>query len=78
MTENITQSVARDLIAEALVRIENRLGLVPAMTIHDEVVYEVESADAGKAIQHEVETLPAWAAGLPVASKLHVAFRFGK
>jgi DNA polymerase len=78
MTENITQSMARDLIAEALVRIENRLGLVPVMTIHDEVVYEVESEDAGKAIQHEVETLPWWATGLPVASKLNVAFRFGK
>jgi DNA polymerase len=78
LVENITQSVARDIIAEALVRVESFMGLVPVMTIHDEVVYEVRSQQEGEFIQRKVNVVPSWAVGLPIASKLHVAFRFGK
>jgi DNA polymerase len=78
LVENITQSVARDIIAEALVRVEGISQRIPVMTIHDEVVYEVRNELEGKAVQVLVEEVPAWAAGLPIASKLHVAFRFGK
>ena len=38
--EDVTQAVARDIVAEALVNIEQKLGMVPVMTVHDELVYE--------------------------------------
>jgi DNA polymerase len=79
LVENITQSVARDIMAEATVRIyEAGANMVPIMTIHDEVVYEVQTQIAATLLQGLVNTVPAWAAGLPLASSLNVGFRYGK
>jgi DNA polymerase len=79
--ENVTQAVARDVMAEALLRIEAEAGLVPVMTVHDEAVYEIpEVGAAGTALS--VRTLfnrsPSWATDLPVASETRVGSRYGK
>jgi DNA polymerase len=80
LVENLTQSVARDVMAEALVASETA-GLRPIATIHDEIVWEVPETVASSAavhLQKLVETVPGWAAGLPLASEVKISTRYGK
>lgn len=69
--ENITQAVARDLLAEAMKRVEVA-GYPVCLHVHDELVCEVD-ATAPPDTLHRIETLmqqlPPWAAGLPVATE---------
>lgn len=68
LTENITQATARDLLAEAMRRMEHAgLGIVGH--VHDEVILEVPKG------QYTVDDVcnimnrnPAWADGLPLSS----------
>lgn len=69
--ENIVQAIARDVIAEAMFRAETA-GFPIILTVHDEILAEVEDASAG----HTAETIealmcvvPKWAPGLPLAAK---------
>ncbi len=67
--ENITQAVARDLMAEAMLRVD-AAGYKVIITIHDEVVCEVPegfgSVDEFVKIMSEV---PEWARGCPVSAE---------
>lgn len=71
LAENITQAVARDLLAEALPRLEAN-GFEVVFHAHDEAVVEVD-AKAGKDALRQAEELmavqPAWASGLPLAAE---------
>lgn len=66
--ENITQGLARDVLAEAIPRIENR-GYEIAFHVHDEITCEVKE-DFGSAAELEkiMCVLPEWAVGLPLAA----------
>ncbi|MDD7465136.1 MAG: DNA polymerase [Actinomycetaceae bacterium] len=67
LVENIVQAIARDLLAEAITRIE-KAGYQIVMHIHDEVVID-EPADSGTTaadICALMTQLPEWAAGLPI------------
>ena len=68
LVENITQSTARDLLAEAMWRME-RNGLNIVGHVHDEVILEVPE---GKVTVDQVCKImnqnPEWADGLPLAS----------
>lgn len=78
LVENVTQAVARDLLAEAMVRLETA-GYPIHMHVHDEVVTEVTESVADFATKTEdrdlvrVESLmsevPNWATGLPLAAE---------
>jgi len=79
ITENIVQAVARDLLANAMLRVEDA-GYPVVLTVHDEIVSEVpidtlgpvfKNADSGSfedflALMHVV---PEWADGLPIAAE---------
>jgi len=68
IAENVTQAIARDLLADAMLRI-NAAGYAISMHVHDEVVLEVNNEGAEQALKN-IEKLmsiaPAWAEGLPL------------
>lgn len=66
--ENITQATARDLLAEALLRLE-RAGLDVVAHVHDEVIVEVPKNSVGvKDVEAIMNRVPDWAFGLPISS----------
>jgi DNA polymerase len=62
LSENVTQAVARDLLAEALVRLD-AAGLAVVGHVHDEVLVEGGSVDE---VTKWMTQQPDWAAGLPL------------
>jgi DNA polymerase len=78
--ENITQAIANDLLRYALRRLEAE-GLETVLHVHDEIVLEVEAAQADAAAVALVKTMctpPMWAAGLPLNAEVAVMSRYGK
>lgn len=76
LVENITQATARDLLAEAMWRME-QTGLAIVAHVHDEVIIEVPE---GKVTVEDVCTImnqnPSWADGIPLSSAGYVGERF--
>lgn len=68
LVENIVQATARDVLAEALLRLD-AAGFPIVFHVHDEVIAECEVADTDKNIERMNELLaitPKWAKGLPL------------
>lgn len=66
LTENVVQAISRDLMAEAMLRIEKH-GYDLILTVHDEILAEREE-DFGSVKEFEglMAELPQWAEGCPV------------
>ena len=81
LAENATQATARDVIVEAALRVDKQgLGDL-VLSVHDELVFEVDGDLAqarGPQIKLEVDRRPAWAPDLPVASEGSILKRYGK
>ena len=60
--ENIVQAIARDILAEAMMRLEKK-GFNIVMHIHDEVVIESDSSSIEE-INQIMSIVPSWAPGL--------------
>jgi len=77
-TENCVQAIARDIMANAMLKAEDA-GYPIVMTVHDELVAEVRK-DFGtvKEFERLICDLPMWAAGLPLTSGGYRAERFKK
>ena len=74
LVENITQAIARDILAESLVRLEEA-GYRTVGHVHDEVIVESDELDAITKIITEV---PSWAEGLPLDGEGFVTDRYRK
>lgn len=75
LAENATQAVARDLLAEALIRLE-KAGLQVVGHVHDEILVQgTRDIDLVKEIMCE---LPSWATGLPVSGDGFTTYRYKK
>lgn len=79
MAENITQAVARDVLAWRVVAIE-KAGYPIVLTVHDEVITECPDTDqyTVAALSKLLATNPPWAAGLPLAADGFETYRYHK
>ena len=70
LTENVVQATARDLMRDAMLRLEATGVYKMILTIHDELVAEAD-IDAGDLKQYEqlVSAIEPWAAGMPVKAE---------
>lgn len=74
IVHNCTQAVARDILAEALVKL-HRAQYEVVGHVHDEILVRGNDVDRVKSIMTEV---PAWANGLPIAAEGFVCARYRK
>ena len=74
--ENATRAVAQDIMAEAMLRCFRRTGLVPCMTVHDELVYAIARNTLNDLKAGMLES-PPWAGGLPLAGEHKIQRRYG-
>lgn len=66
LTENIVQATARDLLAQAMLRLR-AAGFKIVMHVHDEAVCEVPEGESSvEEICQIMSEVPSWAAGLPL------------
>src|SRR5699024_8316126 len=75
LTENVTQAVARDVLSEAIMRLQ-RAGEKPVGHVHDEILVEGErSVESIAAIMCETTD---WSDGLPLAAEGATMKRYRK
>lgn len=85
LAENVTQAVARDIIFEAALKIDDTLPRPKlVLSVHDELVYEVRVDDEkdGLGVFNDIMELihiePDWATGLPIAAEGKILSRYSK
>jgi DNA polymerase bacteriophage-type len=79
LVENITQGVARDLMVESMLILdEMRYNIV--LTVHDEIISEVTRGSEENVTEFTqlMETVPEWAKGLPIKVEAYEAQRYRK
>jgi DNA polymerase len=80
LSENMTQAVARDLLADAMRFIEAE-GIEIVLHVHDECVAEVKKFRAQYVLERMetiMSTAPVWAKGLPLAAEAWKGKRYRK
>lgn len=77
LTENIVQAAARDLLRDALFRLDERGYKIP-MHVHDEILSEEEPDADLEAFTKAMAETPAWAAGCPIAAEGWEGIRYRK
>jgi DNA polymerase len=79
LVENVTQAVARDVLAEALTRLEATGRYRPVLSVHDEIIAESSSKQSSVAAYEAIVTKnPGWADGLPIAAEAWHGTRYRK
>ena len=77
-TENVVSGIARDLLAEAMLRIE-AAGYPIVLHVHDEIVAKCRKASAAlDEFTRLMTRKPAWALDLPIAAKAWTGKRYCK
>lgn len=75
LTENVTQATARDVMAEALVRLEQN-GFEPVLHVHDEI--GCQNTDRLEEMERLMTIPPSWAEGLPISVEGFLTERYRK
>jgi len=78
--ENITQAIANDLLRHSLRRLDE-MGLEVVLTVHDEIVIEIDKTKSDWAAEQLVKVMcsaPDWCQGLPLNAEVAVMERYGK
>lgn len=78
ITENITQAVCRDIMAEAMIRLD-KAGYTVLFTVHDEIV--AETPDDFGSMEEFIDLLtrvPSWAEGFPIKADGWSEYRYRK
>jgi DNA polymerase len=81
LVENATQAVARDLLADAIVVLEQARPGVALTTVHDEVIAVTEDRNAVNLLadlKGIMSAPPVWGHGLPLSSSGSISKRYGK
>jgi DNA polymerase len=79
LVENITQAVARDLMAESMLRCHEGDTYDVILSVHDELIAEADEGKGDtKEFEHLMATTPAWADGCPVAAEGWSGYRYRK
>jgi DNA polymerase len=76
LTENFVQAIARDLLRDAMLRVE-RHGYPVVGSIHDEVLSEAMTGDLNE-FMSLMKVVPEWATGLPIDASGWVGDRWRK
>lgn len=80
LAENITQAVARDIMADAMLRAE-RNGYEMKLTVHDEMIAELEENPTPERYHNFgclMCDIPKWAEGLPIKAETWKGVRYSK
>jgi DNA polymerase len=80
LTENIVQALARIVVMQNMLEIQQALGLYPVLQVHDELDYVVPAGQAEHYAAKITEIMsrpPQWAKDLPVAVEVHWGPTFG-
>lgn len=78
LTENIDQAVSRDILAEALLRVESA-GYRVVLTVHDEIIAEVPNGNGSlKHFEQTMSAAPKWAEHLPIEAHGWTGKRYRK
>ncbi len=79
IVENQCQSVAYDLMAEAMLRLEDSGTYTPILSVHDEAIAEADIGTGNvKEFEQLVATMPEWAEDMPVTAEGWAGFRYRK
>jgi len=78
-TENAVQAISRDLMVEAMVRVE-AAGYPIVLTVHDELVCEVDEDHGNQEefLDLMINPIPPWAEGCPVGAAGEAMYRYRK
>jgi len=80
ITENIVQATARDVLAEAILRLD-KITFNILFHVHDEIICLFEKSRAKKCLESMLSymsVVPAWAEGLPIAVEGKLVERYEK
>ena len=82
LVENATQATARDLMAEAMLRVDQHPDYDLLLSVHDEEIAEMDEAlyteNSVKEFEELMAELPEWAEGCPVDAEGWSGYRYRK
>jgi len=79
LVENITQAIARDLKAWAMLRLDAEEIYDLILSVHDELIAEIEQgASDAQTFARIMSEVPAWGKGIPVSAEAFSCKRYRK